>query len=403
AIDRNLTTPFVHQFNVGLQYEIVRDLLFEARYIGTRGRNLLQAVAFNQGYDLNDPNTPDHIFERFNQAYIRAGSPRGALNNASTARERGRGIAFGFANPGSGLAQDLNVAPNGSILGFEARVPILGFNVPEAVLLTNGSESQYDSAQFTLTKRFASNLQFNLAYTFSKSIDNNSSDPGSTAGGGKPDVPNTGFVVQGDQRNLDANRGLSDFDRPHRFSASFVYQIPTFGSNSRFLSGFEVSGFLQLQSGNPFTVFASEPEIGTATTAQYNDLARGSGGLYRLGFGRPNFVCSSFSDAILGFDRNGVDAVIDRNCFASPQGGFGNLGRNTFRGPSQRRFDIGIVKRTKISETTSFEIGLDVFNLFNTANFATPNADLQDATDFGRITNTVGGPRLAQIRARFNF
>lgn len=202
---------------------------------------------------------------------------------------------------------------------------------------------------------------------------------------------------------MDNNSGLSDFDRPHRFSASFVYHIPTFGSGSRFLSGFEVSGFLQLQSGNPFTVFASEPEIGTATTAQYNDLARGSGGLYRLGFGRPNFVCSSFSDAILGFDRNGVDAVIDRNCFASPQGGFGNLGRNTFRGPSQRRFDIGIVKRTKISETTSFEIGLDVFNLFNTANFATPNVDLQDATDFGRITNTVGGPRLAQIRARFNF
>src|SRR4030095_12861457 len=80
AVDRNLKTPFIHQFNVGVQYELVKDLLLEARYTGTRGRKLLSSVAFNQGYDLNDPNTPDHIYERFNQAYILAGSPRGPLN-----------------------------------------------------------------------------------------------------------------------------------------------------------------------------------------------------------------------------------------------------------------------------------------------------------------------------------
>jgi hypothetical protein len=74
-----------------------------------------------------------------------------------------------------------------------------------------------------------------------------------------------------------------------------------------------------------------------------------------------------------------------------------------FIGPSQKRIDLGIVKRTRINERMNFEIGLDVFNIFNTANFAVPNIDLQDATDFGRITNTVGGPRLAQIRAKFNF
>ena len=69
-------------------------------------------------------------------------------------------------------------------------------------------------------------VQFNLAYTYSRSKDTSSADPGSTAGGGKPDVPNTGFVVQGDQRNLDANYALSDFDRPHRFSGSFVWDLP---------------------------------------------------------------------------------------------------------------------------------------------------------------------------------
>jgi len=400
AVDRNLSSPYVHQFNVGLQYEIVKDLLFEARYVGTKGRNLLQAVAFNQGFDLNDPNTPDHIYERFNQAYVRAGSPRGALNAGSTARERGRGVAFGFANSVTGNAQDLNLAPNGSVINFEARVPLLGFNVPEALLLTNGSYSDYNSAQFSLTKRFSNNLQFNMGYTFSKSIDNNSSDPGSTAGSGKPDVPNTGFVTQGDQRNLDNNRSLSDFDRTHRFSASFLYTLPNFGSDTRFLNGWEVSSFVQIQSGTPFTVFASEPEI--STVAQYADLTRGSGGLYRLGFGRPNIVCSA-EDAINDFNTANLNNIINRNCFTSALGQNGNLGRNTFRGPSQKRIDLGIVKRTRINERMNFEIGLDVFNVFNTANFSVPNIDLQDATDFGRITNTVGGPRLAQIRAKFNF
>ncbi|MCV6071478.1 hypothetical protein OFP26_38475, partial [Escherichia coli] len=59
-----------------------------------------------------------------------------------------------------------------------------------------------------------------------------------------------------------------------------------FGSNSRLLTGWRLSGFLQFQSGTPFSLFASEPEASSA--AQYTNLARGSGGLYRLGFGRPS-------------------------------------------------------------------------------------------------------------------
>jgi hypothetical protein len=403
AIDRNLKTPYVHQFNIGFQYEIVRDLLFEARYIGTRGRKLLQAVAFNQGFDLNDPNTPDHIFERFNQAYVRAGSPNGALNAGATARQRGVGRAFGFFNPALGII-DNNVAnSSGAIINFEARVPVLGFNVPEAVLLTNSGDSQYDSAQFELSKRFSNNLQFNIAYTFSKSIDTSSSDPGSTAGGGRPDVPNAGFVVQGDQRNIKSNRAVSDFDRTHRFSASFAYDIPSFGSNSRFLNGFQVSGFVQLQSGTPFSVFSPEPEL--TNVSQYNDLVRGSGGLYRLGFGRPNINCTA-EQALLGFSKDAArnaTPVLDLACFSSPLGQNGNLGRNVFRGPSQFRTDLGIVKRTRITENVSFDLGVDVFNLFNTVNFASPEFDLSDVNNRFRLYQTTGGPRLAQFRARLNF
>lgn len=403
AIDRNLKTPYVHQFNVGFQYEIVRDLLFEARYVGTRGRKLLQAIAFNQGYDLNDPNTPDHIFERFNQAYARAGSPNGPLNAGSTARARGVGRAFGFFNPALGII-DNNVAnSSGAIINFEARVPLLGFNVPEAVLLTDTGDSQYDSAQFELSKRFSNNLQFNVAYTFSKSIDTSSSDPGSTAGGGRPDVPNAGFVVQGDQRNIESNRAVSDFDRTHRFSASFTYEIPSFGSKNRFLTGFQISSFVQLQSGTPFSVFSPEPEL--QNVSQYTDLIRGSGGLYRLGFGRPNINCTA-DQALLGFSTDAArnaTPVLDLSCFSSPLGQNGNLGRNVFRGPSQFRTDLGLAKRTRITENVSLDLGVDIFNLFNTVNFSSPEFDLSDVNNRFRLFQTTGGPRLAQFRVKLNF
>jgi hypothetical protein len=399
AIDRDVQTPYVHQWNIGVQYEFVKDLLFEARYIGTAGRNLLQATALNQGYDLNDPNTPDHIYERFNLAYVAAGAPNGALNAGATARERGLGRAFGFLNPVTGQV-DLNMSStNGTYINFEARVPILGFNVPEALMLRSNAYSDYHGGQFSLTKRFSKGLQFNAAYTFSKSIDIMSSDPGSTAGGGKPDVPNTGFIAQGDANNTRANRAVSDFDRTHRFSTNFVWDIPTGGMNNVFVKGWSVSGFFQWQSGTPFTVFASEPEI--ANASQLTSLTRGSGGIFRPGFGRPNTVCTA-SEAVSGASSSNLN-VIDSACFRSALGGFGNLGRNTFRGPSQKRFDLSFAKNTKINERMSFEIGFDLFNVFNTVNFANPNSDLQDAVDFGVITNSVGGPRVGQFRAKFRF
>jgi hypothetical protein len=51
-----------------VQYELAKDLMVEARDIGSKGTKLLQATSFTQGYDLNDPSVPDLFFERFNQA-----------------------------------------------------------------------------------------------------------------------------------------------------------------------------------------------------------------------------------------------------------------------------------------------------------------------------------------------
>jgi hypothetical protein len=208
-------------------------------------------------------------------------------------------------------------------------------------------------------------FQFNTSYTFSKSIDTSSSDPGSTAGGGRPDVPNAGFIVQGDSNNPGNNRALSDFDRTHRVSATFVYNIPTFGSTSRFLNGFQLAGFMQAQSGTPFSIFSPEGEAGNV--AALATLRNGSGGIYRLGFGRPNVT--SLADLRNG--GNGLDtSYFNQSALTSPNGGFGNLGRNVLRGPMQKRFDLSLSKTTRLTEGTSFELRADAFNLFNNVNFA---------------------------------
>ena len=468
AIDRNLRTPYIQQWNISIQQQFGNDWVVEARYTGTKGTKLLQAVGFNQPYDLNDPNTPDYIFRRLNDAYERARlgrirlglleGPIQPLRTGVSERERGRGIAYGGANdaldgvfnngqtdPATGrlIANanapfDFNLtdASGFFVIPLDIRSPYLGFGNPEAILLQSAANSIYHGGQVIVTKRLSNNFQFNTSYTWSKAIDTISADPGSTSSAGRPDVPNAGLVSQGDQRNLRSNRAVADFDRPHRFAGSFIFEIPSFGSKSKFLTGFQLSGFAQVQSGAPFTIYASEPEFASSTddlglSAQYlgfilqnrtglfdntgrplsiNEITLGpaSGGLYRVGFGRPNvrsleLLRQQGTDPTRQYFNTLQDQSNSGTALLSPLGGFGNLGRNTLRGPKQRRIDLSLSKSTRFSERFELELKWDVFNVFNFANFANPNSDLQDQTDFGEITRSVGGPRAMQFGAKFRF
>jgi hypothetical protein len=404
AVDRNLKTPYIQQWNFGLQQELTRDLGLEVRYVGTKGTKLLQALAFNQSFDLNDSSTPDYVYERLNRAYVAGGSPRGALNPGSTARERGLGRAFGFTDPLTGQINLNFGAPPASasssvVVPFEARGVILGFNVPEALLLQSNGNSSYHGLQMGLTKRFAQRLQFRLAYTFSKALDYSSVDPGSTSGSGRPDVPNAGFVLQGDQRDWKSNRGLSDYDRRHRFSVSYSYAIPAF-STSRFVQGWQLSGFVQAQSGAPFSIFFPEPEANSPQALA--GLGTGSGGLFRLGFGRPSLAPGATIADLRQQDSDPTRGYFNRGALISPGGGFGNLGRNVLRGPRQMRFDLALSKETRLTERLNLELRFEGFNVFNNVNYALPSGDMSDS-EFGQITNTVGGPRTLQLGARFRF
>jgi hypothetical protein len=459
AIDPDLKTPLVQQWNLGIQQNFFKDWTVEARYVGTRGQQLLLAVGFNQPYDLNDPNTPDYIYGRLNDAFVAGNGQLPPRSPGLSERTRGATLAngttrafgacnFAFAgvpgyapcNNGFG-GVDLNASFAdfiivNSLISADARVPFLGFDPTDAVVLQSLGYSFYHSGQLNVTKRFTKGFAFNASYTLSKSIDIGSTDPGSTTASGRPDTPNLGLVVQGDQRNLNANRALSDFDRPHRFSTSFVLEIPNFGSNSKFLTGWQLSGFGQWQSGTPFSIFASNAGFealrssgdissqffgiflagsdrltpigsGTFSEAIFN-VGGASGTIFNAAFGRPSvrnldLLRRQGSDRTREYFNTCQDRTNPDCALLAPLGGFGNLGRNVLRGPSQKRIDFSLLKNTRLTERVSLELKWDVFNIFNFVNFANPNSDLSDETDFGQITRTVGAPRVMQFGAKLRF
>ena len=126
-----------------------------------------------------------------------------------------------------------------------------------------------------------------------------------------------------------------------------------------------------------------------------------AGGRFRLGFGRP-----SIHGTIEQLREQGPDPserFFNPSVLVSPMGGFGNLGRNVLRGDRQKRVDLSLSKNTLVKKDVALVFRWDVFNVLNNVNFALPGNDLQDTSDFGKVLNTVGGPRVMQFGLKFVF
>jgi hypothetical protein len=74
-----------------------------------------------------------------------------------------------------------------------------------------------------------------------------------------------------------------------------------------------------------------------------------------------------------------------------PAGTFGNLARNAYYGPWFRTVDVSVFKTTKLSRGASVQLRCEIFNLFNTTNWANPGVTLSSSTTFGLLTNTRNG------------
>lgn len=253
-------------------------------------------------------------------------------------------------------------------------------------LLESRANSNYHSLQTRFQQRFSKGLSALVSYTFSKSIDDASNFFSSA---GDPNFPQNSY-------NLRAERGRSNFDVRHRFSASYTYDLP-FGRGRTYLtdagwattllSGWQTSGIISLQSGRPFTV------------ALLSDIDNSGTGRSILGFGandRPNVN----GDPHLGNPT--TDRWFNTTAFSfPPRGTFGNAGRNILDGPGYHNVNASLVKNTALTERLNLQFRAEVFNLFNHPNFNLPDNFLGSPT-FGRITS-ARDPRHLQFAFKLLF
>lgn len=253
-------------------------------------------------------------------------------------------------------------------------------------LLESRANSNYHSLQARFQQRFSRGLATLVSYTYSKSIDDASNFFSSA---GDPNFPQNSY-------NLRAERGRSNFDVRHRFSASYSYDLP-FGKNKRYLSdagwastllsGWQTFGIVTLQSGRPFTV------------ALLSDIDNSGTGRSILGFGandRPNVIGDPNSGA------RTADRWFNTAAFTFPPlGAFGSAGRNILDGPGYQSVNASLVKNTALSERVNLQFRAEAFNLFNHPNFNLPDNFLGSPT-FGRISS-ARDPRHLQFGLKLLF
>ncbi|MGC2828132.1 MAG: TonB-dependent receptor [Candidatus Acidiferrum sp.] len=364
-VPRHFVVPNTQQWNLTIQRALGKEWVLEVGYVGTHAVHLRETRDNLQAQNASPANPVDIN----NSTYC---NPNPCVITTNT-----------FANA---VARSLYQGING-YSGFQ--------------LFADDAYSHYNSLQTTLSRRWGAGY-FQAAYTFSKSTDATST--GNTAF-------NTAF---NNESTLAASRGLSDFDRTHRLVVSYRYDLPFFkgekGAKKALLSDWALSGITILQSGAPFSVTDSgagtaflgagfTPGTLTASLASGSTLASGLssgsiGNRVTNGYLNPN----AFTPAA---ELYPAQCLVDSNYCTT---GFGNLGRNIYRGPRQQNWDFSLIKNFKLTERQSLRFTADFFNLWNHANFGNPTVtDVEAGSSFGLITSTVGTPRLIQFSLRYAF
>jgi hypothetical protein len=382
--DRGLRTAYFHQYNTSVQYALSKDLLFEIAYVGTRGLNLIRDLAINQA---------------------RLASPQHPIINAVT---------------GAAITTNTPAATNVAL-----RAPYQGVEVGSFLQIQSTAQSTYNSLQMSLTRRFSKGLQFLASYTYGKSLDNASG--GSDGTGEVRDTIN----IAGNQLDNRANRGVSDFDRPHRFVLSYLWDLPrpAFAARSSagrlLFSNWQAAGIITAMSGLPI-------DINDGGAGSFYGLSGGNNAFVRPNWAPGATTSTATSNIPAGYFFNPLafvrPTVLAGQVIPSSNGtaiagatgtDFGNVGRNVLRGPGQTNVDFSVIKRFPFRESKNIELRAEFFNLFNHVNFANPISNLNAVAstsidpnsgriirspgDFGRIVSTSNNPRLIQFAIKLNF
>jgi hypothetical protein len=262
---------------------------------------------------------------------------------------------------------------------------------------TSDGNSWYTALIFDLRRRFSNGWSVQSSYTWSDSEDTTQASTffSDATNGTTSAFPE--FIP-------DYNRGPSDFNVRHNFVANATWDLPfgrsLSGPAGAVLSGWRVSAIATYRSGYPLTVFVQNNR---SRSAWQPSLGPG------LGRDRPSYAPGfSAGNAVSGHP----DQWFNPQAFTlQPAGTFGNVGRGDLEGPDLRTVDLALVKEVRPTSGTGLELRVEVFNVFNRANFGVPNltafAGAADGEaplgNFGRIRNTVTSARQVQLGVRFRF
>ncbi|MEN3339510.1 MAG: hypothetical protein V7647_3186 [Acidobacteriota bacterium] len=251
-------------------------------------------------------------------------------------------------------------------------------------IISNDLEADYDAVTIILRKRMSFGLQANAHYTWSKTRDmaTHSNGGGATM----------------DNYDIWRDYGPANWDIPHRFVASYIYEVPFWKNSSQpllkyVIAGWQVGGVTTLQSGSPVNV----------------TFGRDIANIGRTGLQRPDLVgpvpqlnCQANSAGATALARRELVNCYDPAAFAFPAAfTFGNASRNLLRGPKFASTDLSLMKNVPLGGGMRFQVRAEIFNLLNTVNYGNPNASF-DAAAFGRITS-AGAMRQVQLGGKLLF
>lgn len=379
----NLRSQYSDQYNFNVQRQVTPTLLLEVAYVGSQGHRLLAT------HDLNysDPQTCLDLsqiatmtgqtgidcgpFAEDSEFYIPAGTipagvtlhlPYGSVPsvtgpNASDITLVGlRKYSSPFCQPTTGTG----CPPDG--------VPVYSSIFAEDTI----ANSNYNSLQVQVEKRFSRGMEFHAAYTWSKSFDEASS-----------------FENVLNPIDFRRSYALSLFDARNRLVYSYLWQLPIpvrHGFAGKFVNGWAFSGITTFQTGFPIRITSSD------------DLELMNSYDFELP-GQPDMV-KPFQ-AINPRGQNNL--FFDPSTF-QPQalGTIGSAPRSVCCGPGINNFDVGMHKDTQLTEQTRLEFRGEFFNIVNHAQFIAPDGNISDGASFGRVMQ-ARDPRLVQFALKLFF
>jgi hypothetical protein len=353
SVSGDLGSGYVQQWNVAVQRQLSSNTTFEVAYVGS----IITHVGI-----------PDTNLNQLTADQLAIGAP----------------LLQRVPNPYFGIIPRSSSLGDPTITRGQLLKPFPEYNVV-SLYRNNVGTTRYDGLELSVRQRLSRGLQYSVAYTRSKLVDDASSvfDASILTG------PIANYPVA-DSFNRALERDYSTGDIPHVFVSSTIWELPAgkgraydpHGVLGAIVRDWSLVGFITLQSGMPVAV---------TQTTNFNAFA---------GFGvqRPTLV----GDPTLPADQRNETRWFNTAAFAiTPQFAIGTASRNPVRGPAYRDVDLSFIRRIPVTGSQALEFRAEIFNLLNTVNLGAPAA-VAGAANFGTITTALD-PRVVQLALKYVF